>query len=156
MHSVISIWKIKHNGLVLLISHMRTITKHIQLVIEPVSKCIWGSPYAFGDSYNPQMHTKIIACGFISDSASFVGWSKRCPRMHMGSPRMHLGRDQIKIAYSESPNAFGNCAHMVINIYPLKRDSKAQNKDQISIVTTCKSTYKGFAFSTHWEHNSAI
>jgi hypothetical protein len=32
-------------------------------------------------------------------------------------------------------------------IYPLKRDSKAQNKDQRSIVTTCKSTYKGFAFS---------
>jgi hypothetical protein len=34
-------------------------------------------------------------------------------------------------------------------IYPLKRDSKAQNKDQRSIVTTCKNTYKGFAFSTH-------
>jgi hypothetical protein len=33
-------------------------------------------------------------------------------------------------------------------IYPLKRDSKAQNKDQRSIVTTCKNTYKGFAFST--------
>jgi hypothetical protein len=34
-------------------------------------------------------------------------------------------------------------------IYPLKRDSKAQNKDQRSIVTTCTNTYKGFAFSTH-------
>jgi hypothetical protein len=34
-------------------------------------------------------------------------------------------------------------------IYPLKRDSKAQNKDQRSIVKTCKNTYKGFAFSTH-------
>jgi hypothetical protein len=34
-------------------------------------------------------------------------------------------------------------------IYPLKRDSKAQNKDQISIVTTCKNTNKGFGFSTH-------
>jgi hypothetical protein len=34
-------------------------------------------------------------------------------------------------------------------IYPLKRDSKAQNKDQRSIVTTCNNTYKGFAFSTH-------
>ena len=34
-------------------------------------------------------------------------------------------------------------------MYPLKRDSKAQNKDQRSIVTTCKKTYKGFAFSTH-------
>jgi hypothetical protein len=34
-------------------------------------------------------------------------------------------------------------------IYPLKRDSKAQNKDQRSIVTTCKNTYKGFAFSTY-------
>ncbi len=34
-------------------------------------------------------------------------------------------------------------------IYPLKRDSKAQNKDQKSIVTTCKNTYKGFAFSTY-------
>jgi hypothetical protein len=32
-------------------------------------------------------------------------------------------------------------------IYPLKRDRKAQNKDQRSIVTTCKNTYKGFAFS---------
>jgi hypothetical protein len=32
-------------------------------------------------------------------------------------------------------------------IYPIKRDSKAQNKDQRSIVT-CKNTYKGFAFST--------
>ncbi len=31
-------------------------------------------------------------------------------------------------------------------IYPLKRDSKAQNKDQRSIVTKCKNTYKGFAF----------
>jgi hypothetical protein len=34
-------------------------------------------------------------------------------------------------------------------IYPLKGDSKAQNKDQRSIVTTCTNTYKGFAFSTH-------
>jgi hypothetical protein len=34
-------------------------------------------------------------------------------------------------------------------IYPLKRDSKAQNKDQRSIVTACTNTYKGFAFSTH-------
>jgi hypothetical protein len=34
-------------------------------------------------------------------------------------------------------------------IYPLKRDSKAQNKDQRSIVTTGKNTYKGFAFSTY-------
>jgi hypothetical protein len=34
-------------------------------------------------------------------------------------------------------------------IYPLKRDSKAQNKDQRSIVITCKNTYKGFAFSTY-------
>ncbi len=41
-------------------------------------------------------------------------------------------------------------------IYPLKRDSKTQNKDQRSIVTTCKNTYKGFAFSTYWEHNSAM
>ncbi len=41
-------------------------------------------------------------------------------------------------------------------IYPLKRDSKAQNKDQRSIVTTCKNTYKDLAFSTYWEHNSAI
>jgi hypothetical protein len=31
-------------------------------------------------------------------------------------------------------------------IYPLKRDSQAQNKDQRSIVTTCKNTYKRFAF----------
>jgi hypothetical protein len=29
------------------------------------------------------------------------------------------------------------------------RDSKAQNKDQRSIVTACTITYKGFAFSTH-------
>ncbi len=41
-------------------------------------------------------------------------------------------------------------------IYPLKRDNNAQNKDQRSIVTTCKNTCKGFAFSTYWEHNSAI
>ncbi len=41
-------------------------------------------------------------------------------------------------------------------IYPLKRDSKAQDKDQRSIVTTCKNTYRGFAFSTYCEHNSAI
>jgi hypothetical protein len=34
-------------------------------------------------------------------------------------------------------------------IYPLKRDSKAQNKDQRSIVTTCNNTYKGVAFSTY-------
>jgi hypothetical protein len=34
-------------------------------------------------------------------------------------------------------------------IYPVKRDSKAQNKDQRSIVTTYKNTYKGFAFSTY-------
>jgi hypothetical protein len=34
-------------------------------------------------------------------------------------------------------------------IYPLKRDSKAQNKYQRSIVTTCKNTNKGFAFSTY-------
>ena len=34
-------------------------------------------------------------------------------------------------------------------IYPLKRDSKAQDKDQRSIVTTCKNTYKGVAFSTY-------
>jgi hypothetical protein len=36
-----------------------------------------------------------------------------------------------------------------IKIYPLKRDSKAQNKDQRSIVTTCKNTNKGFAFLTY-------
>jgi hypothetical protein len=34
-------------------------------------------------------------------------------------------------------------------IYPLKRDSKEQIKDQRSIVTTCKTIYKGFAFSPH-------
>ncbi len=34
-------------------------------------------------------------------------------------------------------------------IYPLKRDSKAQNKDQRSIVTTCENTNEGFAFSTY-------
>jgi hypothetical protein len=34
-------------------------------------------------------------------------------------------------------------------IYPLKRDRKAQNKDQRSNVTTCKNTYKGFVFSTY-------
>jgi hypothetical protein len=34
-------------------------------------------------------------------------------------------------------------------IYPLKRDSKAQNKDQRSIVNTCKNTDKGFVFSTY-------
>jgi hypothetical protein len=60
MHSVIPIRKILHNGLVLLISHMCTITKPIWLVTEPVPKCIQGSPYAFGDSYNPQMHTGIV------------------------------------------------------------------------------------------------
>jgi hypothetical protein len=32
---------------------------------------------------------------------------------------------------------------------PSKRDSKAQTKDQRSIVTTCKNTNKGFAFSTY-------
>ncbi len=41
-------------------------------------------------------------------------------------------------------------------IYPLKRDSKPQNKDQRSIVTTCKNTYKGVVFSTYWRHSSAI
>ncbi len=34
-------------------------------------------------------------------------------------------------------------------IYPLERDSKAQYKDQRSIVTTCKNIYKGFVFSTY-------
>ena len=34
-------------------------------------------------------------------------------------------------------------------IYHLKRDSKAQNKDHRSIVTTCTNTYKGFTFSTY-------
>ncbi len=34
-------------------------------------------------------------------------------------------------------------------IYPLKRDSKAQNKEQRSIVTICKNTYKGVAFSPY-------
>ncbi len=34
-------------------------------------------------------------------------------------------------------------------IYPIKRDSKAQNKDQRSIVTTCKNTNDRFAFSTY-------
>jgi hypothetical protein len=33
-------------------------------------------------------------------------------------------------------------------IYPVKRESKAQDKDQKSLVTTCKNTYKGFVFST--------
>jgi hypothetical protein len=33
--------------------------------------------------------------------------------------------------------------------YTKKRDSKAQNKNQRSVVTTCKNTYKGFAFSTY-------
>ncbi len=39
---------------------------------------------------------------------------------------------------------------------PSNRDSKPQNKDQRSIVTSCTNTYKGFAFSTHWEHNSVV
>jgi hypothetical protein len=34
-------------------------------------------------------------------------------------------------------------------IYPLKRDGKAQNKDQRCIVITCKNTCNGFAFSTY-------
>jgi hypothetical protein len=34
-------------------------------------------------------------------------------------------------------------------IYPLKRDSKAQDKDQRSIVQHAKNTYKGVAFSTY-------
>jgi hypothetical protein len=60
MRLVIPIRKILHNGLVLLISYMRTITKRIQLVTEPVPKCIQGSPYTFGDSYNPKMHMGIV------------------------------------------------------------------------------------------------
>jgi hypothetical protein len=32
---------------------------------------------------------------------------------------------------------------------PSKQDSKAQNKDQRSIVTACTNTYKGLTFSTH-------
>ncbi len=31
-------------------------------------------------------------------------------------------------------------------IYPLKRDNKAQNKDERSIVTTCKNSYKDLHF----------
>jgi hypothetical protein len=34
-------------------------------------------------------------------------------------------------------------------IYPLRRDSKAQDKDQRSIVTTCKNMYKEFVFSMY-------
>jgi hypothetical protein len=34
-------------------------------------------------------------------------------------------------------------------IYTLKRDSKAQDKDQRSIVTIYKSSYKGVVFSTY-------
>jgi hypothetical protein len=34
-------------------------------------------------------------------------------------------------------------------IYHLNRDSKAQDKDQRSIVTLCKNTYKGVVFSTY-------
>jgi hypothetical protein len=34
-------------------------------------------------------------------------------------------------------------------IYPLTRDSKAQNKDQRSILPTCKNTNEGLAFSTY-------
>jgi hypothetical protein len=41
-------------------------------------------------------------------------------------------------------------------IYPLKRDSNAQNKDQRSIVPTCKNTYEGFTFSTYLRHNNDI
>jgi hypothetical protein len=34
--------------------------------------------------------------------------------------------------------------------YTLKKEiAKAQDKDQRSIVTTCKNTYKGVAFSTY-------
>ncbi len=32
---------------------------------------------------------------------------------------------------------------------PSKRDNKAQNKDQRSIVTACTNTYKGLTFSAH-------
>jgi hypothetical protein len=32
---------------------------------------------------------------------------------------------------------------------PSKREPKAQNKEQRSIVTACTNTYKGFAFSTN-------
>ncbi len=40
--------------------------------------------------------SKIIARSFISDSASFAGWSKKVSP-HMGSPQMHSGRDQKKL-----------------------------------------------------------
>jgi hypothetical protein len=35
-------------------------------------------------------------------------------------------------------------------ICPLKRDSKAQNKDQISIVSTCKNTYRLVGATDLW------
>jgi hypothetical protein len=40
-------------------------------------------------------------------------------------------------------------------IYPLKRDSKAKQRSKINC-NNMQNTYKGFAFSTYWEHNSAI
>ncbi len=43
-----------------------------------------------------------------------------------------------------------------LRLIPSKRDSKVQDKDERSIVTTCKNTYKGVAFSTYLRHSNAI
>jgi hypothetical protein len=48
-----------------------------------------------------------------------------------------------------------NFNHMFTNhgtedeIYPLQRDSKAQNKDKRFIMTACKNTNEEFAFSNY-------
>ncbi len=41
-------------------------------------------------------------------------------------------------------------------IYPLKRDSKAQDKRSKIYSNNMQKNYKWFAFSTYWEHNSVI
>ncbi len=82
MRLIIPMWKNLHMGIILLISHMRAVSKCIWVsdwwtcsqMHSVIPDCIWGlseSPNAFGDSniHGPQMH----AFGEL-----------RNPRMHSG------------------------------------------------------------------------
>ena len=63
--------------------------------------------------------------------------------------QIHWGKLKVITSKHEDFNLMFTNHGKEDGIYPLKKDSKAQNKDQRSIVIACKNTYKGFAFSTY-------
>ncbi len=123
-----------------------------------------GPKLSLSKAYTTPLHIKLTA--WVYDPS--VNWQlkailqqksvKQSETKLEGSLKYYGANQKYSPANIKILNSCLQTTEKRMEIYPLKRDSKAQNKDQDSrsIVTTCTNTYKGFAFSTYREHNSAI